>query len=302
MVATNPDLEIYELLIIIGLSGMFGGYVSALLDNISSHPSLTKISDECKKCSRWYLFCRAIIGIAGAFGVVFIAYSIDKVKTNASISNILYLISMSIVAGAVSFRILPKIGTKLEEQLLLTDKKADDAIKIADDTREYADDTREYTAAIEHAGAALTRDQIIDVPQAIERLSNIKEKFKDDRTLYIYLGRLFRKLGQYDDAILILREFIRNINNSKNIPESRCLVDKADAYFNIACYHVLKAKDHALKNLDHDSNEKERMLKEAIEALSTSISILPTNKDNALKDIDFEMIKDRQDFKEAVAT
>jgi tetratricopeptide (TPR) repeat protein len=288
----RPLIALTELLLYISVAGLFGGLVSGVLDNfkIPNHTSFT--NQLCYKCSFKYFVGRALIGVAGAFGAIFLGISLGQVAIEDNVKNIVFIISMSMIAGTISYRLLPKIGTKLEEKLLVdkiaqTEKKADDALKSSHDAINY-------TSAIAHAETALSRVSRNDTPQAIERLESIREGFPIDRTLHIYLARLYRKLGDYDKAILILREFISNLDKGGRVPHSRYIVDRADAYFNIACYHALKAKENSSRDIS--VAELSRLKREALESLSSSVNDWSRNKEYARTDEDFDFIRSEEEF------
>lgn len=323
----QPSLALWEIILIVAVSGFFGGLVSAIFDILATRnnsQSLSrKVEDYCGTCeigaeikrsglvtefSSFFtnvkfqlleIIFKAFIGIAGAFGVLLLGYWLGQIKMDATVSNEIFLISLCIVAGTASFRLLPKIGSKLEEQFLVqkieqSEKKVEGVVTKA------VESTVEYSGAIAHAATAMGRDAIADCQQATERLERIRPLFKTDRTLHIYLGRLYRKGEKYDDAILVLRSFIKNRNESINKGDVSITdnVDLADAYFNIACYHVLKAQELESTLLPA---ELERLKNEAIDTLHESIKLWPKNKEYARTDRDFKYIEHNEKFKYLVS-
>lgn len=146
--------------------------------------------------------------------------------------------------------------------------------------------TIDYTTALVTAQTALSRDSKIDVPYSINLLENIRSERPHDRAIAIYLGRLYRRLGDFDRAILTLRNFIDGLKSSKSVNSKR---DMGDAYYNIACYHSLKAADGKKNDLMKD--EVGRLTEEAMESLRQAITLNPENKKFAKVDSDLDFIK-----------
>lgn len=283
---TSEFLSLFQILLIISIPGAFGGFAAALIDI------------DGKKVKVCMLISRACIGIAGAFGVVLIGFWAGKITVDKCVLNQLFLISFSLIGGTISYKILPKIGTKLEEQLQL---------QLEETKREFVDtvdkkstEVMNYSAAVASADAALARNNASDIKMAIEMLSNLKNSFPIDRTLHIKLGRLFRKEEDYNKAILTLRDFIDELNkeHSDKGSHSHFIQDSADAYFNIACYHSLKAEK--MKQSHDNQDEIDRLVKEALEALKASVDLMSRNKEAAMIDEDFNFIKNKKEFKELI--
>jgi len=171
-------------------------------------------------------------------------------------------------------------------------------------TREEAEKTKEntkrnwsYSEAISFAQTALRKGEekevlLVDCYPAIQRLKAIEAEFPVDRVLHIYLGRLYRRLRDYDSAIRALRDFITNLEcdpKLKIAPGAR--IDIADANYNVACYHALKAKQKFEEK--QSQVEINRLIEEAIGFLRIAIEGNPQNLQAALDDQDFDFIRDR---------
>lgn len=288
---TASTLTLFELILLISSSGFFGGVVSAIFD-------ILHIKTPAKKMLMYAgeILGKALIGIAGAFGVTLAGFWTVKLTAEATVKNEIFLISLCVVSGFISYRLLPKIGKALEDQIAQTDKKAEEAkIEAAKSTTRSI----EYSAIITSAATALARDQVYhDTPEAITNLENIRHFYSLDRTIHIYLGRLYRSMGNYDQAVTILREFIRNRMEEKNKrgPSLHDAEDIAAAYFNIACYCSLKAQKSTLCTKE----ELDGMKESAYEALSRSIELWPKNKESAETDPDFDFIKEEEKFKNLI--
>lgn len=156
------------------------------------------------------------------------------------------------------------------------------------------DSSRELISALALAQAALSSNNDIDVPFAIQRLERLRKVYRDDRTIAIYLGRLYSRQNNFDAAILVLNEFIKaclldNKSDARN-------VDIGDAYYNIACYYSSKGKWLSLSQTP-DQNKIKELLKETRENLSKSIEKNQENKNVARVDTDFDYFRsDIQDI------
>lgn len=139
-------------------------------------------------------------------------------------------------------RILPLLGTAIEDRLKQLSQKVDATRKIVEFDVQKRNEESEYSCALGRAEAAFANKNIIDYEEAIAFIRRLLPKFSYRRTLNIYYGRLLRRIGQYDDAISALQTFIEAVKTSKNTMglvsnDSEAI---AAAYFNIACYYRLK--------------------------------------------------------------
>ena len=281
---SSPDSQLclFEMILIIAIPGAFGGFISSLFEREKDNTLI------------WKCISRSLIGIGGAFGVVLIGFWVGKISTEATVLNKIFLISFCLIGGTISFRLLPKIGTKLEEQLQLQIDETKRAVKNID---KKSDHVKDYSLAIASAETALTRKNEGDIDLAINRLSDIKEQFPMDRTLHIYLGRLFKVIKDYDRSIATLRDFIEELEkeHDKIGRNPHYHQDKADALFNIACYYVLKAEEMPVP--PHSESERKLLINDALEEIKLSCDMFPKNREFAKKDDDFKFIRDMEEFK-----
>lgn len=179
-------------------------------------------------------------------------------------------------------RIIPHLGNKLEEEINAVNQRVTEAEK----KREMA---TEYNKLISIATTTLATKNPTDVQYAISCISQDISSYRWDRTLNIYLGRLYRCQSDFDNAILTLRKFISE-KHKNNTTESQ--VDKealAAAYFNISCYHTLK--------INQCPQERKRLLNEAGEALKQAMNLSPNIRETALIDEDLTTFREeRPDF------
>lgn len=247
-----------------------------------------------------FLIGRALIGIGGAFGIVMIGSWIGKISLDGTVKNQLIIISTCVIAGTISHTILPMIGAKLEAEFLK--KTATEAKETASNAVSMTQKVRSYSAGLSLAETALSGKTNIDVSRAIEGLEEIKDSFPTDRTLYIYLGRLYRKAKDYDKAIIVLREFIANLEKAPGgIKENeKRIQDCSDAYYNIACYHALKAKD--ADDVGKCPADVERLKGEAIDMLNVSVGLWSKNREYAKHDDDFVYVMNDERMRKIVDT
>lgn len=288
-------LSLYEMLLIIIISGAFGGLCYSLYELFENKNGMNLNIGKCELICR--VLSRTLIGIAGAFGIVLIGFGFGKIVPEKSVMNEIFLISFSIIGGTISYRALPSINDKITKELQLqmseTNTKVSNVYKAVEDEKLYS-------SSIACATNALHTKTKADVDVAVGRLEEIKKNNPTDRSAHIYLGRLYRLCKKYDEAIIVLRKFIDNIEAEKSSGKlnPHYISDKADALYNIACYHVLKARKHSENKMN---DQEERLIGEAVEALKESIRLLPTNKDAAIVDSDFDFIKDHDSFQSLIS-
>lgn len=304
-------LDYWQAIAMVFVWGGFGGMVSAVFDNFDSENDGGKSRHACSKCNSAFFFRRALIGVAGTFCALYLAMWLKKLTLENDIGNIFYLSSFCVAAGVVSIKILPQLSKKIGEQVLndkiekaserinKTEERISETINQLELSLKNSQNAVEYSSAIAAAETAMARGtKYNDIPDAIAKMIAIKQIFPKDRLVHLYLGRLYRRNGELNKAITILREFIRIIEaeGEQSLPNSN--VDKSDAYFNIACYHSLKAA--AAKESGESEEEVDRLTREALEALSTSLFIWDENKKFAQRDPDLLFIKENPKYAELV--
>jgi len=221
--------------IVIAFSGAFGGIIGGLYRvKCNNAPFPSRIREFL-----WF----ALFGVVAAFAVMIVCKWMGLIFENPdSLSKWLYAIGVSIVAGFFAMRILPLLGTAIEDRLKQLSQKVDATRKIVEFDVQKRNEESEYSCALGRAEAAFANKNIIDYEEAIAFIRRLLPKFSYRRTLNIYYGRLLRRIGQYDDAISALQTFIEAVKTRKNTMglvsyDSEAI---AAAYFNIACYYRLK--------------------------------------------------------------
>lgn len=117
----------------------------------------------------------------------------------------------------------------------------------------------------------------------IKHLETLKPQFPVFRMLYITLGRLYRATGDLDNAIQVLTEFIQNKEKAGGGGDA----DSGAAYYNRACYQVLKARAAV------QDSDKATLLQAAPSDIKEAIKRAPENKGYALEDPDLTEIKEQ---------
>ncbi len=210
----------------------------------------------------------------------------------ARIATVEELARASIESAQLSLTVTGIFGSILSIILVLVSllgfKNLTDVKKNQKETEKKFTSATDLSEALITAQAALAEGSLkIDCGQAIRELESIEADYSTHRTLHIYLGRLYRRLGDYDCAIRALRDFINNLEcdpKLRNSPEAK--IDIADANYNIACYHALKAKEEAAGR--NRALEIDRLVGETILFLRNAIDGNSQNKQGAWNDPDFE--------------
>ncbi len=314
------------LLVLIIVSGGFGGYVAAVFENLIASQKdkgndgvvITTKSEHvhaCNKCNSWYFVCRVLIGIAGAFGVVLIGGWLTKVKLDLTVDNAISLVGLCVIAGSISYELLPVIGNKLRKQMeALENTQTGQAVQIENlkkqgieietewmkKMREIDEQRKKYTDAITLSEIILENSEhqqsLSDAYSAISKMEMFRESSKYQRVYNIYLGRLYRRVGNWDSAIKVLREYIENLDNnslsatngSATNGEETKGIDKAAALYNISCYHILKAAIDI-----HSEEEVNRLFEEALNEFKFSLKLDPSSWECAEREDerDFDAVK-----------
>lgn len=125
----------------------------------------------------------------------------------------------------------------------------------------------------------------------ITTLEQLKPHLPTDRALYITLGRLYKELKRYDEAINTLTEFISNKKRAKQDQD----IATGDAFYNRSCYEALKSAEIS------DEASKKSLQSQAVEDLQQALARAPYLKDTAKNDSDFHPISSLEEFKRIVA-
>jgi tetratricopeptide (TPR) repeat protein len=122
---------------------------------------------------------------------------------------------------------------------------------------------------------------LVDTVQRLEKLSDY---FPDQRTLSIFIGRLYRVNEEYLKAIAALDKAIFARRGGGNNDE-----DLAVILFNKACYHTLYAGSKKC-----DLAQREFHFTEADSALKESCKICPKHEKDISTDSDLDALRKRQ--------
>jgi len=234
LLCAQDNVKVVVLCAVVAACGAFGGFVGGIYRwkcGISPKPS-----------SKWEYGCFALCGLVSAFAIMLVCKWMGLVFDNpSSLSKGLYVIGISIVAGFFAMRILPHLGSVIEDRLSQLSQKVDETQQqVAANVARIKDD-EDYRRLIGRAEMALSTDKPGDRLEAIRCIEESLDRFAHRRTINIYYGRLLRREGELDKAICALKRFIdklqakragdllRNDHNALGV-----------AYFNIACYYGLQ--------------------------------------------------------------
>ncbi len=275
-------MSLLKILSIIILSGGFGGVLGGLsrLDTNYANIVIKNISFRVIVAFLGYIVIKILFGIGGGIVLIFALIWIGKFKTDDMIQNILFLSSLCIIAGFSGERVITILARRLEREL----EKTKEDIR---ETKQKFEEEITYERAITMAVNALATGNINERKMVIEEILPLKRKLLIDRKLHIFLGRLYRKINKYDEAIKVLSDFI---SEKEKVGEGTDR-DVADILFNKACYYVLKAE-----NLPEI--EKEEIKNLAYNDLEKSFAYHPPNRGEAKSDPDFQGIWDENRFRE----
>lgn len=252
------NIRIVVLCAVIAVCGAFGGVVGGFYRwkcGICPKPS-----------SRMEYFYFALFGIVSAFAIMLVCKWMGLVFDNpGSLSKGLYVIGISVVSGFFAMRILPHLGSVIEDRLSQLSQKVDETQnQVAMNIARIKDD-EDYGRLLGCAEMALTTGKSGDRQEAIRCIEENLERFSHRRTLNIYYGRLLRKEGNIHEAIKVLENFTHKLRAR----HADCLHRNdysalGAAYFNIACYYALLFVDERNRGDEKLLGKVKSSLQEAI--------------------------------------
>lgn len=298
---------------IIIVAGIVGGIASTFVENLFEIDTTIKktapsTKSHFEKMFLWfwnvlflikkYIVQRGLIGVIGAVAANFSFFLVDKINMTNAPENLFFIACLSVLGGAFSKRVL--YGVQIEIDKKLNNIKRENK-KIEGDVKESIKQST-LSKVLSETTTALKTLNLSDIENALQSIIKIYPNNKTDRLLNIHYGCLYRRKADeikkteeriklYDIAIITLRNFIENIQNSErdiNIIEKNI----ADALYNIACYHTLK--------IELQPDDKSRLITEITESLTESCNLSHENKLFAVNEEDFKIIKEDDFFKEIV--
>lgn len=300
-VTTLPSqLNWLSILLIMSISGMFGGILDVLgIIDIRKLviPEQKQLEPVIASGKRFVaaLVLGGIGGIGGSYSMMFVIVAAAKLDTADTPINKLLLCSLGVVSGFLGFRVLRGVARGVERQIQESEARqearTEEKIRMTEDRVEHKLRKVDYYDALNRGLEVAEKETLPSVQfQAISRLEEMRELAPQSREVVIVLGRVYRKLGRYQEAIDVLTELLNRIRNSNRNN------DVADLLFNRACYYNLVAD----KLSDGDQNKKE--LKENVyKDLSESIRLSYENKKDAAVDLDFQTLWNEERFKRLIA-
>jgi tetratricopeptide (TPR) repeat protein len=228
-------------------------------------------------------------------------YSLALLSIMGVVATFLHFTSKKEINEAVSAQVKAhadkEIRAKLEAVMAEADREMrnfkntiDDHAKALQQQCTDLHSISKLAGSLARAAVLLNRPVPIDPKQlendnrerqdVIEQLAAAKKSDPSNRTIVVFIGRLYRQLGNLDLAIAALDDTIKERINLHQDSGP----DYSDVLFNKACYLNQKAKQA------EDEMVKEALRAKAWQTLADAIRACPANLPSAEADGDFEGI------------
>jgi len=218
-----------------------------------------------------------VSGAGGGIAYGAILALADKFDEPLEASDRLLIAGTALAAGFLGIWMIKRLAIQIDEEALRrletrTEKRiVEEAASIG-----------EYSDAIDIARDVLQKDtkgadRTLDGQrrEALAKLEKVRPHSRHSRPLGIYLGRLYRQLGDLDSAIQVLSEVIEARKK-----ERRVGVDLAALLYNRACYRNL------LAGRTNDPRKAAELRSQAWEDLRECVRLSPADLDEARHDDD----------------
>ena len=290
-----------ELLLIL-LPGALGGSVQWLSNLVQELKQKDKVATR-KDIAPLPMFTQALVGCGGALATTLVLIAVGKFPEDPS-KDWLFLVSLSFVAGFIGHRLLPIVAARLEQQIAESKRASEEAKKASEQAKQVAEQAtkdvgkgRAVDEAVDATFIALQKADLENEDLPAERiqtyiryLEDLSKEEPTKRKLHIMLGRLYRRLGSYDEAIGVLSRFIE----AKEAAGQGSDEHTADAFYNRACCRSVKSKQE-------EGREADELKKEAVDDLGKSVALSPQNATEAKTDNDFDALREDETFRTLVA-
>lgn len=279
-----PVISNKLLFFIIIIFGGFGGVLGSLsrLDTTYANILKHKLSWDSALSFAFYIFIKILFGIGGGFSVILILSWIGKFDPSKTISNIFFLKGLCVVAGFSGEKLITILARKLERDV-------ENNKKAIEETKKELEEENSYIQVINKANDLMKFGTKSERKSSINEVLNLKPKCPLDRKLNLFLGRLYRSIGDYDAAIKALSDFIFEKEKAGEGND----IDTADALYNRACYNNL---NYISKLPDLSDSEKEQIEDLIYNDLKKAFKYNPENIEDAKEDEDFSRITAEQRF------
>jgi tetratricopeptide (TPR) repeat protein len=281
-----------------GISGAFGGILD-VLQIIDIRRLVTQSEPIISSYRRFFigLILGAIGGIGGGMAMLFTLIATSKLNTANTPENTLMFLSLGTISGFLGYKILRNVAQRVDKQIQeaeqRTEKKIDQAIATTVEKIEKAEDNVHKELNYHHIVAlslfvigqpnppsTLIRQSIIDLEDILKRTPN-------DRQASIILSNAYAKEKNYKKSIEVLTNLIKLLESAGNLR----IEDIGDALYNRACI-----RSEMLLKIN-DESEVEKLKKEIYTDLQKSFQLVPSNKEEAKADPDFENLINEEEFK-----
>ena len=285
--------ELFRILAALLITGAFGGVV-AMLNVVQVRDVLKQGRAAYGNLKRivWCIGMGAIWGAGAAMASAIILATDDKfdglssTEAKVKVKAEILICATGVVAGFAGIGLLKRLSSKLGDDVK---RLQDEMEETKEEIAEEKEQTTEFSTAIGWATLALSKPQkgrdksfLSVATPAIAKLEKAHENFPHDRTVAVFLGRLYRWKDDLPNAIRVLEETVEAQKKlrGKNASAS---VDEAVMLYNLACYRNLECRSAA-------EDKKAGLRVQAVAALNQATSICPEFLDDARTDSDLEDI------------
>lgn len=279
-----PPAQLWSLVWVLAVFGGFGGVLAALAECPLKDLRQKGIEAFGNARRLWScLLIGALWGIGGAISLAALAALDGKFDSFKESDQILFAF-LSVASGFVGLQMLTLMGRRLTKEVeAAVDEKTREA-KV--EMKKESEIVQELTEAMGSAVGALGQPLGTAAAyrkEALKKLLNVRNKLPTNRTVNIYIGRIYRSIDELDNAIGSLSEALGARTKAKIIPND----DDSALLFNRACYYNLNAEK---ADTAGQGAEAELFRQKAWEDLKESCRLTPNNKAEAASDPDLRSL------------
>ncbi len=289
----------FAIVMITLIGGAIGGIARGASDRLnrgipsSINYSYSSWGNINKRISFWLQ--HIFLGIGGSFSAIFITLMFSKyILDIASLQSITLYSSIAVLGGIMAKRCLPALGDRIMkelEQVKNENKTFEKRVATVEKNIVEVETKLTYRQLIDSADKALSDKNPTLIKKAISDMEDAFVEHGVDRQYTIKLGRLYRKLAEngeecefhrcIDKAISTLKKFIE-ILTTRGIDNEEVRSAIGTAYFNIACYYVLKSR--------RDEEMKDSLLEDALNTVHLAFKYYPYLRTPSKTDSDLKEI------------
>lgn len=284
---TQPDSmwSASQVLLLAAAGGAFGGLVE-FLAAFQVKEGILKIRGELHsaKLAFQMIIIQILIGICGAFAVLFVFSSTTWFPSTDTAHNELWIVTLSVVAGFGARRFLPIVTKRLEAKINDLEEKIEQ--ERVDTALNFE---RDRIREIVSQALAVLAPEANPTPTELHthgmKLRELLKKHPLERLVVIVAGRVNRRLNELNEAINLQSDFLARKENAKQLDE-----DYADVLYNRACY----------KCQLWDTNGDARLIDSGVSDIQLAIEYNRSNRSAVEEDEDFNPWREQPAFKAAL--